>query len=218
MMCPISEPPSREKAMTSATEFASKSFNSSLPSHCLTSPGSLSTFVWLCEKRYSKKSVDRQAEYVSNPEQPTECDHFICLGSRISSGNYSTYLSITDTIFPPTTDFAQKTSMTSSLPTHAKGRVIQISCVVCKTVASDPIRVMSSAYSLSVSKCPGRISKPQALEAGSRVIQISCVVCKTVASDPIRVMSSAYSLSVSKCPGRISKPQALEAGSEPSIS
>ncbi|KAG5446836.1 hypothetical protein CSKR_203630 [Clonorchis sinensis] len=73
-MCPVSGPPSRETAVTGAAEFAGNGFQTSLPSRCLTSPGSFPFFAWLCEKNRSRKSVDWHKEHVSKPMQPIQCD------------------------------------------------------------------------------------------------------------------------------------------------
>ncbi|KER27250.1 hypothetical protein T265_05654 [Opisthorchis viverrini] len=58
LVWPVSGSPSRKTAVTSAAEFAGNGFYPPLPSHCLTTPGSLSSFTWLWEKSPSRKSVD----------------------------------------------------------------------------------------------------------------------------------------------------------------
>ncbi|KAG5451885.1 hypothetical protein CSKR_111260 [Clonorchis sinensis] len=82
-MCPVSESPSRETAMTSAAEFAGTHFHASLPSHCLVSLGSFRPFAWLCEKNPLRKSVDWYTEHVDKPL--TQCDQSICHGTVVTS-------------------------------------------------------------------------------------------------------------------------------------
>ncbi|KER27014.1 LOW QUALITY PROTEIN: hypothetical protein T265_13889 [Opisthorchis viverrini] len=67
-------------AVTSAAEFAGIRYHTSLPSHCLTTSGSLSPFTCLCEKSLSRKSVDWHTQHVAKPAQPMECDQFIHRG------------------------------------------------------------------------------------------------------------------------------------------
>ncbi|GAA47657.1 hypothetical protein CLF_100638 [Clonorchis sinensis] len=64
---PVSGSPSRETAVTSATEFADNGFHTSLSSPCLTSSGSFAPFAWLCEKNPTRKSVDGYTEHVAKP-------------------------------------------------------------------------------------------------------------------------------------------------------
>ncbi|KER33376.1 hypothetical protein T265_00696 [Opisthorchis viverrini] len=64
-MWPLSGSPSRKTAVTSAAEFAGNGFHTSLPSHCLTASGSLPPFTWLCEKSFSRKSVDWHTQHVA---------------------------------------------------------------------------------------------------------------------------------------------------------
>ncbi|KER27065.1 hypothetical protein T265_05824 [Opisthorchis viverrini] len=55
LVWPVSGFPSRKTEITSAAEFAGNGFHTSLPSHCLTTSGSLPPFTWLCEKSPSRK-------------------------------------------------------------------------------------------------------------------------------------------------------------------
>ncbi|KAG5451207.1 hypothetical protein CSKR_112836 [Clonorchis sinensis] len=63
LMCPASESPSKEAAMTNAAGFGGNGSHTSLSSHCLTSPFSLPPFIWLFQRSPYRKSLHLSLSY-----------------------------------------------------------------------------------------------------------------------------------------------------------
>ncbi|KAG5452232.1 hypothetical protein CSKR_112521 [Clonorchis sinensis] len=122
----------------------------SLPSHCLTSPGSFPHFTWLWEKNPSRNSVDWYTKHVAKPAQPMPyhtSDANIIF--RQTTGSYIAAQVNQFVYYPDRMSRNLHLTGVKRMPNHA-AELFRLFNIACFITGSDPRRAMSSAYSTSV--------------------------------------------------------------------